>query len=100
MEEKGSFGSKKGRHNNIIDVAQQNNFISQIPVKHENFAPSGFMETAVLTWTISKSCRSPATYQMWLNSRFGINVRIIRATINKVCPEKDTNRQLTGKYEA
>lgn len=36
-----------------MDVAQQNNFISQIPVKHENFPPSGFIETAVLTWTVS-----------------------------------------------
>lgn len=32
-ESKRSFESKKRRHNYIIDMAQKNNFISQIPIK-------------------------------------------------------------------
>lgn len=52
-ESKRSFESKKRRHNNIIDMVQKNNFISQILITHGEFPLPGFTETAMLTGTIS-----------------------------------------------
>ena len=66
---KRSFGSKKRRHNNTIS---KNNFISWILIKHRNFPLSGFIEAAMLTWTIS----NPAgAYQMWPDAKFSIICR-------------------------
>ena len=81
-------------------MAQQNNLISQIPIKQENFPLSGFIETVMLTWTISNPAGAWPPIrcgQMQDLASSAGNFRIIGATINKPAQQRTVNRELTER---